>query len=56
VDEGVGDGAHLLQGQEEDLRNRFGHLVDEEKHDGEKLNIDGGRPMMLIPWAKQSHG
>jgi hypothetical protein len=25
------------------MRSRFGHLVGEEKHNGEELTIDGGR-------------
>jgi hypothetical protein len=49
----------LLQGQENDVRNRFGHLVGDEKHDGEELTVDGGRcsrdPMMAKPRAKQLH-
>jgi hypothetical protein len=42
VDEEVGDEVLLLHGQEQDIRNRFGHLVDKEKHDGEELTIYGG--------------
>jgi hypothetical protein len=43
VDGGVGNKVLLLQGQEEDVRNRFGHLVGDEKHDGEELTVDGSR-------------
>jgi hypothetical protein len=43
VDEGFRDGVLLLQGQEEDMRNQFGHLVSEEKHNREELTIDCGR-------------
>jgi hypothetical protein len=43
VDGGVGNGVLLLQRQEEDVRNQFGHLVGDEKHNGEEITIDGGR-------------
>jgi hypothetical protein len=43
VDGGVGNKVLLLQGQEEDVRNRFGHLVGDEKHDGEELTVDGSQ-------------
>jgi hypothetical protein len=36
-------GVLLLQGQENNVRNRFGHLVGDEKLDGEELTVDGGR-------------
>jgi hypothetical protein len=43
VDGGVENRVLLLQGQEEDVRNRFGHLVSDEKHNGEELTVDGRR-------------
>jgi hypothetical protein len=39
VDGGVGNEVLLLHGQEQDIRNPFIHLVDEEEHDGEELTI-----------------
>jgi hypothetical protein len=40
----VGSETELFRckGQEGDMRRLFGHLVGDEKHDREKLTIDGG--------------
>jgi hypothetical protein len=34
---------HQLHRRERDMRSQFGHLVGDEKHDGEELTVDGGR-------------
>jgi hypothetical protein len=50
----VGDkvigGVLQLQGQEEDMRSRFGLLVSDEKHDGEELTVDGERHSRDPTW------
>jgi hypothetical protein len=43
VDGGVWDEVLLLHGQEQDIRNQFVHLVNEEEQDKEELTIYGGR-------------
>jgi hypothetical protein len=43
VDGGVGNGVFLLQGREGDMRRWLGHLVSDEKHDGEALTINGSQ-------------
>jgi hypothetical protein len=50
VDGGVGNEVLLLHGQEQDIRNTFIHLVDEEEHDGEELTIYGGW-RLHDPWS-----
>jgi uncharacterized protein YecA (UPF0149 family) len=51
VDEGVKDGVLLLQGQMKDIRSRFGHLVGDEKQDGEEHTIDGGWCSHEMRWT-----
>jgi hypothetical protein len=33
------------------MRNRFGHLVDEEEHDGEELTVDVGWHPLDLRWT-----
>jgi hypothetical protein len=53
VDRGVRNEVLLLQGQEEDVRSWFGHLVGQEKLDREELTVDGGRRSRDLTWTAE---
>jgi hypothetical protein len=42
-----------LQRREGDMRRWFGHLVDDENHDGEELTIDGRWHSCVLAWTAE---